>query len=598
MKKVIFKTLKVKNFLSIGKTPVVINFQKGLNVITGINKDLMDRQNGTGKSSIVDSFYFALFGETTRELKKEFIINNVTNDTTEVSLQFSIDKNDYEIVRTIKPSKCYLFENGVDISRDSMSNTTEYLLSLLNLTPEIFSNCISLSINSTIPFMAQKKIDKRKFIEGIFNLDIFTKMNNVLKEDYKEIKKDIELISAKHSELSSSIKIIEEQNKLLKKERETRKNTILENIKNFESQIDKLEEKINEYEIKDNTETKTKIEKLEKKQLELKTESKTKIEQASEIKAEIKLLNENIKKIGTDKDECPVCLRPVTSDDQDHIDQKKKIIQERIEENENKLDITNCDLEGITKQEALVQKGISVLKDVLNKNILQNTQKKNDEDRLKTLKPQLDKERKALSELENIVEEESKNTDELNKKLLEYTNDLISKKQQFKVLDNAKFVLSEEGVKSYVVKKILNLFNSKIAFYLSELNSNAIITFDQYFEEEIKNERGKPTMYFNYSGAERKAIDLAVMFAFIDMLKMQTNVYYNVQFYDELLDTSLDSTGVENVVRLLKEFVEKQSYGIYVISHRKECSKLANGEVVFLEKMNGITKRISQVLEI
>ena len=132
------------------------------------------------------------------------------------------------------------------------------------------------------------------------------------------------------------------------------------------------------------------------------------------------------------------------------------------------------------------------------------------------------------------------------------------------------------------------------SFYLKELNSNALITFDQYFDEEIKNERGKPTMYFNYSGAERKAIDLAVMFAFIDMLKMQTNVYYNVQFYDELLDTSLDSAGVENVVRLLNDFVEKYSYGIYVISHRKECSKLATGEFVFLEKNNGITKRIDR----
>ena len=128
---------------------------------------------------------------------------------------------------------------------------------------------------------------------------------------------------------------------------------------------------------------------------------------------------------------------------------------------------------------------------------------------------------------------------------------------------------------------------------MKELNANAVITFDQYFEEEIKNERGKPTMYFNYSGAERKAIDLAVMFAFIDMMRMQTNVYYNVQFYDELLDTSLDSAGVENVVRILNDFVDKHACGIYVISHRKECSKLASGEVVYLEKNNGITQRIS-----
>jgi ABC-type lipoprotein export system ATPase subunit len=102
-------------------------------------------------------------------------------------------------------------------------------------------------------------------------------------------------------------------------------------------------------------------------------------------------------------------------------------------------------------------------------------------------------------------------------------------------------------------------------------------------------------MYFNYSGAEKKAIDLAIMFAFIDMLKLQNNVYYNVQFYDELLDTSLDASGVENVIKLLNEFVEKNSYGIYVISHRKECSKFAKGEVVYLEKNNGITERIEYV---
>ena len=208
MKKVVFKTLKVKNFLSIGKTPVVVDFQKGLNIITGINKDLMDRQNGTGKSSLVDSFYFALFGETTRELKKEFVVNNLTNETAEVSLTFSIDKNEYEIIRTIKPSKLNLFENGQDVSRDSISNTTEYILSILNLTPEIFTNCICLSINSTIPFMAQKKLEKKKFIEGIFNLDVFSRMNSNLKEEYVEVKKEIESKSEKYSDLEKTIKLV------------------------------------------------------------------------------------------------------------------------------------------------------------------------------------------------------------------------------------------------------------------------------------------------------------------------------------------------------------------------------------------------------
>lgn len=598
MKKVIFKTLKAKNFLSIGKEPVVINFQQGLNIITGINKDLMDRQNGTGKSSIVDSFYFALFGETTRELKKEFVTNNITNETTEVSLSFSIDKNEYEIIRTIKPSKCYLYENGNDISRDSMANTTEHALSLLNLTPEVFSNCISLSINSTIPFMAQKKIDKRKFIEGIFNLDVFTKMNNLLKEEYKEIKKDIELISAKYTELSNSIKVIDQQNERIKKERETRKNTIEENIKAYETQIKKLQEKIQNYEITDNKDSESKIKKLEEKIKETEKTIKGKLEIFYNVKKEREIFREDLSKIGTDEDECPICLRPVTIDDKNHIESRKKTIEDKINESLKEGEKVDKEIEKENKQKELFKKAINLLKEGINKNNLQVQQKKNDEEKLMYAKTQLEKEQNALNELKNLTKEEEKSTDDLKKKLQSYTEELNEKKKHFKVLDNTKFVLSEEGVKSYVVKKILNLFNSKIAFYLKELNSNAIITFDQYFEEDIKNERGKPTMYFNYSGAERKAIDLAVMFAFIDMLKMQTNVYYNVQFYDELLDTSLDSAGVENVVRLLKEFVKNQSYGIYVISHRKECSKLANGEVVFLEKKNGITKRSEEKVEI
>jgi DNA repair exonuclease SbcCD ATPase subunit len=597
MKKVIFKTLKTKNFLSIGKEPVVINFQKGLNIITGINKDLMDRQNGTGKSSIVDSFYFALFGETTRELKKEFVTNNITNETTEVSLSFSIDDNEYEIIRTIKPSKCYLYENGNDISRDSMANTTEYALSLLNLTPEVFSNCISLSINSTIPFMAQKKIDKRKFIEGIFNLDVFTKMNNLLKEEYKEVKKEIELIGAKHTELSNSIKVIDQQNERIKKERETRKKTIEENIEAYENHLKKLQDKIKAYEITDNKDSESKIKKLESKIKETEEIIKGKLEIFYNVKKEREILKEDLSKIGTDEDECPICLRPVTVDDKNHIEERKKLIEVKIENSLKEGEKIDEEIEKENKQKELFKKGINLLKDCINKNNLQIQQKKNDEEKMAHAKTQLEKEQKALKELNNLAKEEEKSTDDLKKKLQSYTEELNEKKKHFKVLDNTKFVLSEEGVKSYVVKKILNLFNSKIAFYLKELNSNAIITFDQYFEEDIKNERGKPTMYFNYSGAERKAIDLAVMFAFIDMLKMQTNVYYNVQFYDELLDTSLDSAGVENVVRLLKEFVQTHSYGIYVISHRKECSKLANGEVVFLEKKNGITKRSEQTLE-
>ena len=598
MKKVVFKALKVKNFLSIGKTIVSVDFQKGLNIITGINKDLMDRQNGTGKSSLVDSFYFALFGETTRGIKKEFVVNNLTNESAEVSLTFSIDENEYEIIRTIKPSKLNLFENGVDISRDSMANTTEYILNILNLTPEIFTNCICLSINSTVPFMAQKNLEKKKFIEGIFNLDVFSKMNSGLKEEYGDVKKEIERKSEKYDDLEKTVKLVLDQNKRNSEEREKRRNQIEENISKLDKQIQVTNDNISKYVIDDVSQNKVKIKKLEEKKKLKNDEIQQIFKQKTEISTEIKILKNDLLKIGTDQDECPICLRAITDGDLEHIDNRKKTIQKDIEEKNNIIVDFSKKQNDLESEVTLIDKAINLLKDSVNKNSLLEQQKKNDEEKVQYFNSQLSKERNALNDLQNYKEEEAKSVEEIQIQIQEISNELQELKKRFKVLENVKFVLSEEGVKSYVVKKILALFNAKIAFYLKELNANSSITFDQYFEEEIKNERGKPTTYFNYSGAERKAIDLSIMFAFIDMLKLQTNVYYNVQFYDELLDTSLDSAGVENVVRILNEFVDKYSYGIYVISHRRECSKLANGEVVYLEKSNGITKRIPLDLEL
>ena len=93
MKNVNFKKVKILNFLSIGKTPVEIEFTPGIHLITGINRDKTDRRNGVGKSSVIESVYFAIFGQTLRELKKDLIPNNYTNSTCEVILDFDIIEN-------------------------------------------------------------------------------------------------------------------------------------------------------------------------------------------------------------------------------------------------------------------------------------------------------------------------------------------------------------------------------------------------------------------------------------------------------------------------------------------------------------------------
>jgi ABC-type sugar transport system ATPase subunit len=124
------------------------------------------------------------------------------------------------------------------------------------------------------------------------------------------------------------------------------------------------------------------------------------------------------------------------------------------------------------------------------------------------------------------------------------------------------------------------------------MDANCICRFNEYFEEEIVNEKGLECSYFNFSGAERKNIDLAILFTFMDMRRLQGDIAYNLVMFDELLDSSLDEKGVELVLNIIKERVENHKESIYIISHRKESIKSATGEVVVLEKKNSITTRV------
>ena len=128
--------------------------------------------------------------------------------------------------------------------------------------------------------------------------------------------------------------------------------------------------------------------------------------------------------------------------------------------------------------------------------------------------------------------------------------------------------------------------------YLKKMNANSYCFFNEYFEEEIINEKGKICSYFNFSGAERKDIDLACLFAFMDMRRLQGDITYNLSIYDELFDSSLDEKGIDQVTNILKERVEKYNECVMIISHRKESVKAVTDNLIFLEKKNGQTKRI------
>lgn len=600
MKKIIFEKLIIKNFLSVGEIPVIIDFKSGLHGITGINRDQVDRRNGVGKSTIPDAVHFALFGNTIRELKKEFIINNVTGKTCEVALSFSINNGketeQYEIVRTLEPSKCFLYHNQRDITRDSIVNTTEYVMQLLQCTPELFQNCVIMTVNNTVPFMAQKKTEKRKFIEGIFNLEIFSKMLNKLRDEQSEVKKQLDTELGRQDEVIKSVNSLKEQQIKLHNEYTTRKETLTNRRIANNNELNTLTSRLSSY-IEINVDDVNKNITLLAAKL---TDCDEKIQDLGRQVAALETKNEfcftTMSKIGTDKDICPTCLKPVTSHDIQSIKENKKKYKDEITQHEAEIKGLEAKILELNTLKTKINDAIKKGQNNINQSKLSKQQQENDTKRVAQLSAYNIQVNQDLQHLTDSSDSFNTVIQDTNTKLSTLTEVVERHKKIVNLMDTVKFVVSEEGVKSYIVKKILNVFNNKLTYYLKKLNSTALITFNEFFEEQIINDKGKIASYFNFSGAERKAIDLAIMFTFIDMLRLQGNVYYNIQFYDELLDTSLDETGVELVLNLLNELVSKNNFGIYVISHRKECSRLVNGELICLEKRNGITTRFNGTL--
>jgi DNA repair exonuclease SbcCD ATPase subunit len=591
-----FEKIIIENFLSIGKEPVEIDLRPGLHIITGSNKDQSDRRNGIGKSTILDGLCFVLFGSTLRELKKEFIINNITKKTPKVSLFFNIQENNitkrYELYRTIEPSKCFLYEDGIDITRDSMVNTTEYVQNILKLSPEVFQNCIAMTLNNTVPFMAKKKVEKRKFIESIFNLEVFSNMNSNLKQEMQEMKKDFDIKNAKFDEIKKHYNNLVEQSSNKEKEKKRRKETLHERKESTVNDLEQTKKLIGNIQDLDITEIQNKIKYASDKQEELSAKINKTGKDITSIETKRDYVKTSLTKIGTDKDICPVCLKTVTELDKNHIVEKKKILKDEIKEYNDSIAELESKLSLYEESKIKLDSALSKLKEIVNRQKLQAQQKVHLIQKEKDLLVYIETIDKDIEDLEKTNNDLTSAIDVLKEKVDNVDMQIKKDKHNLNILDLVKFVLGEDGVRSYIVKKILALFNNKLSGYLRKLNSNAFIKFDEYFEETIVNNKGVEMSYFNFSGAEKKVIDLAIMFTFIEMLRLQSNISYNVQFYDELLDTSLDEAGVEMVVNLLTELVQTKNYGIYVISHRKECSKLSTGDVIFLEKQEGITKRI------
>ena len=598
MKKINFKKLFIQNFLSIGSEPMEIDFHSGMNVITGINRDENDISNAVGKSSISDAFYFALFGNTMRELSKlSFIVNRKVGKNCCVRLEADIEtpsgKETYLIERKLAPQSLKLWKNGTEVTKSTTAETNKYIEELFYADKDIFQNCVLMRANNSIPFMGRKKQEKKNFIETIFNLNIFSMMSRLLKEDIREIKSQYSLeknalglhesnIASYRSELGRLCELQEQYDARREKEAAV----VNEKIKNEKNRVDELQRSITQIPSNNNQSRSDLLTILGNKEKSRQEMLKIK----SQLSINEGILRRDLSKLQSDTGICPTCQR-------EYSEEHKERVNSEISELNIKLQDIVAKLSFLNNKLSEEENGIETVKESINKfdentRLLRDIQSKINEslriiglyeEQLKTKNDNYD-----ISGIENF----KKLIDSTEQTLSEVKKNVENLEKELGKMNICEHILGEYGVRAYVVNKLLDLFNNRIMHYLSTIKSTFSFRFNEYFEEEIKDSNGVICLYNNCSGAEMKKIDLAISFAINDMLSLQHQISYNVIFFDEILDSSLDDKSLNIVLNFISEHCYKENKSIYIISHKSGAQIPFINEVITLEKINGFTKRI------
>jgi len=586
-----FQKLKFKNFMSFGENETEINFEKhnGLTYISGKNNDLPDTYNGCGKSNCTDAIIYALFGRTSKNVNKPNIVNRATEKECLVELLFSVNNKNYKILSSIKPTLLYLYEyseeitDWKDLTKSTIKETQQYLeTEILHSSYEIFKSVVLLSVSDTVSIYKMQKHEKRNFLEKSFNLGIIGMM-------YKKCKEDLNAVEKEKSKDQSIFIKYEDDLKNFKRQLETYK-------EDKQTKIKKLTEEVNQLK-------KDKVENFldnssflqQKKEIELKLnkykEQKQQLEIAkTKLQSEISSLDKEIKQHHSVQQKFSGITDIICISCKDMVDKEFKLIeiQTRIEQCNNTISSHNEKLEKLkvlnTKLVTEIQSNNTQLTslnldiELVNKNIIFNNILDN---KISSLEVQIKDTESKQSPFENLL---SNYTKERNK-----VYDLLKQKiEKKKYLEYISYLLSEDGVKKFIISNIVNILNVRIRKYLDELSANYTVILSPDFNAKFLTASGE-CEYGNFSAGEQRRIELATALALRDVLFSQGALRTNLLVCDEILDTSLDENSVNHLIKILRREADN-GVSIFLISHR-ECIDKESSFDHFIEvnKTNGFS---------
>ena len=545
---IVFEKVRWKNFLSTGNVFSEIDLQRSrTNLIVG--------HNGSGKSTILDALTFSLFGKPFRKISKSMLVNSVNEKDTMVEIEFSIGKNSYQVIRGIKPNKFMVYCNGQPWDEDAKAVDQQKNLeqNVLKMNFKSFTQIVVLGSSTFVPFMRLPGQQRREIIEDILDIQVFSVMNNRLKDKIRENNEEI--------------KDLDYQLHLLEEKIELQKQYMLELKKKTDAEIDKKKEKIKEYQQEEESSLGN-IRDLTDQVTNLSTE----MEEYSKSSSKLKKLNTFLiklnQKLQTCKKEheffednhvCPTCTQDLSDE----------FRADKIEEGKTKLDEMNVGYEelqtAIKDEEKRNEKFLELTQEVNTK----NTTITNINYQLMSIRSNIDEISKEIKELEGSTPDKKAEFVKLERliedKKTTKKNCAVSKKDR-DVLQVATTLLKDSGIKTRIIKTYLPTMNKLINQFLQSMDFYVNFTLNENFEETIKSRYRDVFSYESFSEGEKARIDISLLLTWRSIAKLKNSVDTNLLILDEIFDGSLDQSGTSDLGWILRNFDDNTN--VFVISHK------------------------------
>lgn len=576
--------LTVKNFMSVGNVTQAVSFSdENLTLVLGENLDQggddSGSRNGTGKTTIINALSYALYGQALTNIKRNNLINKTNSKGMLVTLNFEKDGNKFRIERGRSPNILKFYINGQEHS-DNLTNesqgdsrkTQEDIQTLLGMSHNMFKHILALN-TYTEPFLSMRANDQREVIEQLLGITILTEKATLLKEKIKQTKDSL-------TEENLRINAIDESNKKI--------NASIDNLKSRQRAWSAKKSK-------DQENLLAAIDELEKLDIDRELEAHEQLQNWNDLNNKIQSLSKerstlesallradkSVAKINKDIAELDdaVCY---TCGQELHADKKEEIASKKTKEAEEAVEYQN-------DVASKLEKVIKSLEDIGDINSKPNTfyesakeayEHRNNVENLKNA-------------LENSYTEEDPyqiQIDELNKtaiqeidwtKINELTNTKEHQEFLLKLLTN-----KDSFVRKKIIDQNLAYLNNRLTTYLDYLGLPHQVTFQNDLSVEI-TQLGQDLDFDNLSRGERNRLILGMSFAFRDVWE---NLYQsiNLLFVDELIDSGMDTSGVENAIGVLKMMTRERNKNIFLISHKDELIGRVN-HVLKVVKENGFT---------